>query len=172
MVVYRPGQLCSCSLAGDRGDPIPGVYLHSRLAFLLGACSGTGALPGALSTVMSQTLALSVVLPQPMVSLAVALSPVLLQTMSLRPFALLCCAVLKVILQENSSIFPKSQKQQSPDRSPGSRQPYIDILVFPLLNPSLAMMSSAGYFHARFLLSAFFSFLFFSDRVRPQFVLV
>ena len=33
---------------------------------------------------------------------------------------------------------------------------------FPLLNPSLAMMSSAGYSHARFLLSAFFSFLFFS----------
>ena len=29
-------------------------------------------------------------------------------------------------------------------------------LVFPLLNPFLAMMSSAGYFHARFLLSAFF----------------
>ena len=28
-------------------------------------------------------------------------------------------------------------------------------LVFPLLNPFLAMMSSAGYFHARFL---FFSF--------------
>ena len=43
---------------------------------------------------------------------------------------------------------------------------------FPLLNPSLAKMSSAGYFDARFLLSAFFSFLFFSDRVRPQFVLV
>ena len=37
------------------------------------------------------------------------------------------------------------------------------------------MMSSAGYFHARFLPSVcflFFSFLFFSDRVRPQFVLV
>ena len=31
-------------------------------------------------------------------------------------------------------------------------------LVFLLLNPFLAMMSSAGYFHARFLLSAFFSF--------------
>ena len=31
-------------------------------------------------------------------------------------------------------------------------------LFFPLLNPFLAMMSSAGYFHARFLLSAFFSF--------------
>ena len=29
-------------------------------------------------------------------------------------------------------------------------------LVFPLLNPFLAMMSSAGYFHALFLLSAFF----------------
>ena len=29
-------------------------------------------------------------------------------------------------------------------------------LVFPLLNPFLAMTSSAGYFHARFLLSAFF----------------
>ena len=29
-------------------------------------------------------------------------------------------------------------------------------LVFPLLNPFLVMMSSAGYFHARFLLSAFF----------------
>ena len=43
---------------------------------------------------------------------------------------------------------------------------------FPLLNPSLAKMSSAGYCHARFLLSAFFPFLFFSDRVRPQFVLV
>ena len=43
---------------------------------------------------------------------------------------------------------------------------------FPLLNPSLAKMSSAGYFHARFLLSAFFSFLFFSNRVCPQFVLV
>ena len=28
---------------------------------------------------------------------------------------------------------------------------------FPLLNPSLAKMSSAGYFHPRFLLSAFFS---------------
>ena len=39
-------------------------------------------------------------------------------------------------------------------------------LVFPLLNPFLAMMSSsAGYFHAGFLLSAFF---FFSDRVRPD----
>ena len=33
-------------------------------------------------------------------------------------------------------------------------------LIFPLLNPSLAMMSSAGYFHARFLLSTLFSFLF------------
>ena len=31
---------------------------------------------------------------------------------------------------------------------------------FPLLNPSLAKMSSAGYCHARFLLPAFFSFLF------------
>ena len=31
---------------------------------------------------------------------------------------------------------------------------------------------SAGYSHARYLLSAFFSFLFFSDRVCPQFVLV
>ena len=31
-------------------------------------------------------------------------------------------------------------------------------LVFPLLNPFLAMMSSAGYSHARFLLSAFFFF--------------
>ena len=31
-------------------------------------------------------------------------------------------------------------------------------LVFPLLNPFLEMVSSAGYFHARFLLSAFFSF--------------
>ena len=31
-------------------------------------------------------------------------------------------------------------------------------LVFPLLNPFLAMMSSAGYFHARFLLPAFFYF--------------
>ena len=29
-------------------------------------------------------------------------------------------------------------------------------LVIPLLNPFLAMMSSAGYFHARFPLSAFF----------------
>ena len=39
-------------------------------------------------------------------------------------------------------------------------------LVFPLLNPFLAMMSSAGYFHARFLLSAFFYFfptVFVSD---------
>ena len=44
-------------------------------------------------------------------------------------------------------------------------------LVFPFLNPFLVMMSSAGYFHARFLLSAFFFFLFFSDRVRPRFVL-
>ena len=44
-------------------------------------------------------------------------------------------------------------------------------LVFPLLNPFLSMMSSAGYFHARFLLSAFFC-LFFSDRVRSRFVLV
>ena len=43
---------------------------------------------------------------------------------------------------------------------------------FLLLNHSLAMMSSAGYSHARFLLSALFSFLFFSDGVRPQFVLV
>ena len=43
---------------------------------------------------------------------------------------------------------------------------------YPVLNPSLAMMSSAACFHARFLLSAFFSFLFFSDRVRHQFVLV
>ena len=31
-------------------------------------------------------------------------------------------------------------------------------LVSPPLNPFLTMMSSAGYFHARFLLSAFFSF--------------
>ena len=30
-------------------------------------------------------------------------------------------------------------------------------LVFPLLNPFLAMMSFAGYFHARFLLAAFFT---------------
>ena len=49
---------------------------------------------------------------------------------------------------------------------------FLSLGFFPLLNPSLAKMSSAGYFHARFLLSAFFSFLFFSDRVRPQFVLV
>ena len=50
---------------------------------------------------------------------------------------------------------------------------FVSVLWFFLpLNPSLANMSSAGYFHARFLLSAFFSFLFFSDRVRPQFVLV
>ena len=48
----------------------------------------------------------------------------------------------------------------------------LGLFVFSLLNPSLAKMSSAGYFHARFLLSAFFYFLFFSDRVRPQFVLV
>ena len=40
--------------------------------------------------------------------------------------------------------------------------------LVPLLNPSMAKMSSAGYCHARFLLSAFFSFLFFSDRVRPN----
>ena len=38
---------------------------------------------------------------------------------------------------------------------------------FPLLNPSLAKMSSAGYFHARFLLSAFFSFLFFFRPCSP-----
>ena len=31
---------------------------------------------------------------------------------------------------------------------------------FPLLNRFLAMMSSAGYFHARFLLSAFILFYF------------
>ena len=31
-------------------------------------------------------------------------------------------------------------------------------LFFPLLNPFLAMMSSAGYFHDRFLLSALFYF--------------
>ena len=49
---------------------------------------------------------------------------------------------------------------------------FCSLFFFPPLNPSLAKMSSAGYFHARFLLSAFFSFLFFSDRVRPQFVLV
>ena len=49
---------------------------------------------------------------------------------------------------------------------------FLSLGFFPLLNPSLAKMSSAGYFHARFLLSAFFSFLFFSDRVRPEFVLV
>ena len=41
-------------------------------------------------------------------------------------------------------------------------------LVFPLLNPFLAMISSAGYFHARFLLSAFFSF--FSTVFVPDFV--
>ena len=46
------------------------------------------------------------------------------------------------------------------------------VLFLSLVNPSLAKMSSAGYCLARFLLSAFFSFLFFSDRVRPQFVLV
>ena len=46
------------------------------------------------------------------------------------------------------------------------------VFVPCLVNPSLAKMSSAGYCLARFLLSAFFSFLFFSDRVRPQFVLV
>ena len=52
-------------------------------------------------------------------------------------------------------------------------------LGFPLLNPFLAMMSFAGYFHARFLLAAFFpiclSYFYvfnFSDRVRPRFVLV
>ena len=49
---------------------------------------------------------------------------------------------------------------------------FLSLFFSPLLNPSLAKMSSAGYCHARFLLSAFFSFLFFSDRVRPQFVLV
>ena len=32
-------------------------------------------------------------------------------------------------------------------------------LAFPLLNSFLAMVSSAGYFHLRFLLSAFFSFV-------------
>ena len=31
-------------------------------------------------------------------------------------------------------------------------------LIFPHLNPFRAMMSSAGYFHARFLLSALFYF--------------
>ena len=46
-----------------------------------------------------------------------------------------------------------------------------------LLNPFLAIMSFAGYFHARFLLSAFFPvclscFVLFSDRVRSRFVLV
>ena len=46
------------------------------------------------------------------------------------------------------------------------------VLVLSLVNPSLTKMSSAGYCLARFLLSAFSSFLFFSDRVRPQFVLV
>ena len=35
-------------------------------------------------------------------------------------------------------------------------------VFFSLLNPSLAKMPSAGYCHARFLLPAFFSFLFFS----------
>ena len=35
---------------------------------------------------------------------------------------------------------------------------FVLFLVFPLLNPFPAMMSSAGYFHARFLLSAFFFF--------------
>ena len=46
-------------------------------------------------------------------------------------------------------------------------------LVFPLLNPFLAMMSSAGYFHARFLLSAFFSFfptVFVPDLFRCNFL--
>ena len=47
---------------------------------------------------------------------------------------------------------------------------------FSLLNPFLAMMSFAGYFHARFLLSASSLLvcfvLFFSDRVRSRFVLV
>ena len=28
MVLYRPGRSCSCSLAGDRGDPVPGAYPH------------------------------------------------------------------------------------------------------------------------------------------------
>ena len=37
---------------------------------------------------------------------------------------------------------------------------FVPWVFFPLLNPSLAKMSSAGYCHARFLLSAFFSFLF------------
>ena len=49
---------------------------------------------------------------------------------------------------------------------------------FSLLNPLLAMMSFAGYLHAAsscllsslFVLSYFV--LFFSDRVRPRFVLV
>ena len=58
-------------------------------------------------------------------------------------------------------------------------------LVFPLLNPFLVMTSSAGHFHARFLLSAFFPvclsyfylfiyfiFILFSGRDRPRFVLV
>ena len=47
---------------------------------------------------------------------------------------------------------------------------------FSLLSPFLAMMSFAGYFHVRFLPSAFFSvclFRFvFSDRVRFRCVLV
>ena len=47
---------------------------------------------------------------------------------------------------------------------------------FFLLNPFLAMISFAGYFHARFLLSAFcpaclFCFVF-ADRVHSRFVLV
>ena len=33
-------------------------------------------------------------------------------------------------------------------------------LGFPLLNPFLAIMSSAGYFHARFSFRLFFSFFF------------
>ena len=50
-------------------------------------------------------------------------------------------------------------------------------LSFSLLNPFLAMMSFAGYFHAHFLLSSFVPvclpyFVVFSDRVRPRFVLV
>ena len=124
MVLYRPGRLMSCSLAGDRGDPIPGVYLHIQASV-----SPRCLLWYWRSSWRSFDRCLTDTGAHHSASSAYGVSgggapPVLLLTVSLRPLALLCYAVLKVILQENPPIFKKSQKQQSPDRSPDSRQPY------------------------------------------------
>ena len=71
-------------------------------------------------TCVFKALELFVGLSRPVVFLTVVLSPMLFQPLSLRPLALLCCAVREVTFPKNT--FFQKHKQQSPDHSPGSSQ--------------------------------------------------